>query len=100
MSSPAAIPSTPSATPGLTSSQASGAPSRPCFGAALRVLSAERITPIGFTRATLRFTIDLLSDLVVETTRPTPAANVKTGMEEGARISYDRLEDLLRELQS
>ena len=47
ISSPTFIPSRPSATDGLMSRQASGAPYQPCFGASLRFLIAERITPLG-----------------------------------------------------
>src|SRR5260370_25535542 len=44
-------PRTASAAQGLTSSQASGAPSDPCLGASPRALSPERITPTGRSRA-------------------------------------------------
>ena len=47
ISLPAAIPWSPRATAGAISSQASGAPSLPCFGASGRVLRGDRITPIG-----------------------------------------------------
>ncbi len=40
----------PSAAHERTSSHASGAPSRPCFGALLRALSADRIVPTGRSR--------------------------------------------------
>jgi len=46
-SSPTANPSSACATDGRTSSQASGAPSEPCFGALLRSLILDRSTPIG-----------------------------------------------------
>src|SRR5207244_11921542 len=44
--SPTAKPSRPGAANGCTTSQASGAPSEPCFGALLRSFRFERITPI------------------------------------------------------
>ncbi len=47
ISSPAFRPSRHSAKRGSTSSQTSGAPSSPCFGACARVLTFERITPMG-----------------------------------------------------
>src|SRR5215472_10669180 len=47
ISSPTTRPLRPSTAHGYTSSQPSGAPSDPCLGASFRVLSADRITPIG-----------------------------------------------------
>src|SRR5438445_8250586 len=52
-SSPAEIPSKPRAAKEFVSSQASGAPSEPCFGASLRFLIVDRMIAIGrsFRRA-------------------------------------------------
>src|SRR5215469_1858379 len=47
MLSPTTRPSRPSASNGLTSSHASGAPSEPCLGASLRFLMLDRTTPMG-----------------------------------------------------
>ncbi len=47
---PAAIPCSPSATFAVTSSHASGAPSTPCLGAFWRILSGDRINPIGIRK--------------------------------------------------
>ena len=44
------MPCNPSATSGITSSHASGAPSEPCRGALARRFKTERIDPIGLTR--------------------------------------------------
>src|SRR5882724_5142469 len=46
-SSPAEIPSKPRAAKEFVSSQASGAPSKPCFGASLRFLIVDRMIAIG-----------------------------------------------------
>src|SRR5882724_10581942 len=46
-SSPAEIPSKPPAAKAFVSSQASGAPSEPCFGASLRFLIVDRMIAIG-----------------------------------------------------
>lgn len=49
MSCPTAMPCSPSTKRGLTSSQASGAPSIPCRGASSRHFKSERMKPIGRT---------------------------------------------------
>src|SRR5215471_5629558 len=62
-SSPGARPRRPSAAHGSTSIQASGAPSKPCFGARDLALSFDRIRPMGRSRAPF---IGLLERLPVE----------------------------------
>src|ERR1700730_13225790 len=51
MSPPATRPSRAGAANFLTSSHASGAPSEPCLGAPVRVVSVDRMVPIGRSRA-------------------------------------------------
>lgn len=57
--SPAARPRSPSDAHGCTSSQASGAPSEPCFGAFPRSFSTERMDPIGRNHTRVGPTDDL-----------------------------------------
>ena len=53
ISSPTAMPSSARATDAFTSSQASGAPSAPCFGALESLVTVDRMMPIGLSRTVI-----------------------------------------------
>src|ERR1043165_4948164 len=93
-SSPALIPVSPGAANGVSSSQASGAPSSPCMGAASRRVSVERTTPIGsilklilsVSHLSLGYRDKRLCRLAI-----VPAVNIRWGHSQSAEHALDLL---------
>src|SRR5205823_8880745 len=76
----------PSATSGITSSHASGAPSEPCRGASARRFKTERIDPIGLTRIFLGLVLLFVVDFTTASRIDVAAENDRQASQTGRSL--------------